>query len=200
MKKKSKNNGSVTLIVIILLVVAVVGYYCWLVNRPTKETVEQGTELSVAQEILLKDISMNYPPTVKEVMKHYNEVTKCLYNEECSQEDLEALVQRERDLMDSALLANNEWGTHVITLSAEVAAFRQSGRKITGINVGASTDVTYFEKDGHSFARIPCSYTVMQGTEYTTTMHIFLLRKDSANHWKIYGWNVADNVKLTEEE
>ncbi len=200
MKKKSKNNGSVTLIVIILLVVAVVGYYCWLVNRPTKEAAEQDPELSAAQEILLKDISMNYPPTVKEVMKHYNEVTRCLYNEECSQEDLEALVQRERDLMDSALLANNEWGTHVITLSAEVTAFRESGRKITGSNVGASTDVYYFEKDGHSFARIPCSYTVMQGTDSTTTMHIFLLRKDSANHWKIYGWNIADNVNMTEEE
>lgn len=199
MKKKSKKNSSVAFVVIAILIVVVAGVYCYMVNRP-KENAEPEPELSAAQEILLKDISMNYPPTVKEVIKHYNEVTRCLYNEECSQEDLEALVQRERDLMDSALLANNEWGTHVITLSAEVTAFRQSGRKITGSNVGASTDVTYFEKDGHSFARIPCSYTVMQGTEYTTTMHIFLLRKDSSNHWKIYGWNVADNVNLTEEE
>ena len=199
MKKKSKKNGSVVFVVIAILIVVVAGVYCYMVNRP-KESAEPEPELSAAQEILLKDISVNYPPTVKEVIKHYNEVTRCLYNEECTQEDFEALVQRERDLMDSALLANNEWGTHVITLSAEVTAFQKSGRKITGSNVGASTDVTYFEKDGHSFARIPCSYTVMQGTEYTTTMHIFLLRKDSSNHWKIYGWNVADNVKLKEEE
>ena len=40
----------------------------------------------------------------------------------------------------------------------------------------------------------------MQGTDYTTTMHIFLLRKDTGGHWKIYGWDVADNVNLEAEE
>ena len=196
--KKSNKTSSAILIIVIILIVAVAGGYCFLVNQPKEESPDK--ELTVVQEVLLKDISLNYPPTVKEVMKYYNEITKCLYNEDCSQEDLEALIQRQRDLYDMELLANNDWGTHVISLSAEVLAFKESGRKLTGSNVGASTDVVYFDKDGHSFARIPCKYTVMQGTDSTTTMHIFLLRKDNANHWKIYGWDLADNVNLEQEE
>lgn len=202
MKKSSgKNTGkssTVVFLVVILLIVAVAGYYCYLVNKPKEEAKEK--ELTAVQEVLLKDISISYPPTVKEVIKYYNEITKCLYNEDCSQEDLEALVQRERELFDADLLANNEWGAHVILVSAEIQAFQEAGRKITNCNVGASTDVVYFEQDGYSFARIPCSYTVMQGTDYTTTMHIFLLRKDASNHWKIYGWDVADNVNPETEE
>ncbi|MBQ7776283.1 MAG: hypothetical protein IJ379_10220 [Lachnospiraceae bacterium] len=192
--KKSTKTSSVIFVIIAFAIVVVAGYYCYLVRRPAEETADK--ELTPVQEILLKDISISYPPTVKEVVKYYNEITKCLYNEECSQEDLEALIQQERELFDEALLANNDWGSHVITLSGEVLAFKESGRKLTGCAVGASTDVDYFEADGYSFARIPCNYTVMQGAEYTTTMHIFLLRKDAQNHWKIYGWDVADNVNL----
>ena len=197
-KKDSNKKATTGMLIVVILIVAVAGYYCYLVNRPKEETKEK--ELTAVQEVLLKDITISYPPTVKEVIKYYNEITKCLYNEECSQEELEALIQRERDLFDADLLANNEWGTHVITASAEILAFQESGRKLTGCSVGASTDVVYFDQGGYSFARIPCSYTVMQGTKYTTTMHIFLLRKDANNHWKIYGWDVADNVNTEAQE
>ena len=78
---------------------------------------------------------------------------------------------------------------------AEVKAFKESGRKLSGAKVAASVDVEYFEKDGHSFARIPCNYTVLEKSDSTTTMHIFMLRKDATGHWRIYGWNLADNVE-----
>ncbi len=199
MKKKNMNNSSTrTLIIVIILIVAVTGYYCYLVNRPSGE--EEKQELSAVQEVLVRDISLNYPPTVKEVIKYYNELTKCLYNEEYTQEELEELAKRQRELYDEALLEQNEWGVHIINLTAEMLAFQESGKKMVGCSVGASTDVVYFEQDGYSFARIPCSYTVVQNSESTTTMHIFLLRKDASDHWKIYGWDLADNVKLQEEE
>lgn len=197
-KKRKGNSSTIIFLIVIVLIVAVAGYYCYLVNKPKEQAKEK--ELTAVQEVLLRDISISYPPTVKEVIKYYNEITKCLYNAECSQEDLEALIQRERELFDAELLANNDWGSHVITASAEILSFRESGRKLSGCSVGASTDVDYFEQDGYSFARIPCSYTVMQGADYTTTMHVFLLRKDEKNHWKIYGWDVADNVNVESEE
>lgn len=198
MKTDSNKKTTRGFLIIILLIVAMAGYYCYLVNRPAEG--EQEKELTAVQEVLLRDISINYPPTVKEVVKYYNEITKCLYNEECIQEEIEELVQRERELFDADLLANNEWGAHIITLSAEILNFQESGRKLTGCSVGASTDVDYFDRDGYSFARIPCNYTVMQGTDSTTTMHIFLLRKDAKGYWKIYGWDIADNVNLEKEE
>ena len=198
MKKNTDKRTTRIAIIVSILIVAVVGYYCFLVNRPAKEESEK--ELTEIDEVLLRNLVHDYPPTVKEVVKYHNEITKCLYNEECEQEDFENLLRKDRELYDNDLLSNNKWDTHTINLLAEVTAFRNEKRKLTGAKVGASTDVDYFTKDGHSFARIPCSYTVMEGTDSITTLHIFLLRKDAGGHWRIYGWDLADNVELEEKE
>ena len=196
MKKDADKRTTRVAIVVSILIVAVVGYYCYLVTRPAKEAEE--IELTVIDEVLLRNMAHDYPPTVKEVVKYHNEITKCLYNEDCKQEELEDLARRDRELYDNSLLLNNDWGTHIINLLGEVTAFKESGRKLSGAKVGASTDVDYFEKDGYSFARIPCSYTILEGSDSITTLHIFLLRKDASGHWKIYGWDLADNVELEE--
>ena len=84
------------MIVIILLIVAVSGYYCYLVNRPAENATEK--ELTAIDEVLLRNISKDYPPTVKEVVKYYNEITKCIYNEDCTQEELESYAGRKLTL------------------------------------------------------------------------------------------------------
>ena len=196
MKTSADKRTTKVTIVIAILIIAVSGYYCYLVNRPAKEAGEK--EMTVIDEVLLRNMAHDYPPTVKEVVKYHNEITKCLYNEDCKQEELEDLARRDRELYDNSLLLNNDWGTHIINLLGEVTAFKESGRKLSGAKVGASTDVDYFEKDGYSFARIPCSYTILEGSDSITTLHIFLLRKDASGHWKIYGWDLADNVELEE--
>ncbi len=198
MKKKSnKNMTKITLIVLFIMVI-LVGYYAYLVNRSKEERQEQ--QLTAVQEVLLRDMTYSYPPTPKEVIKYHNEIDKCLYNEKCTTADIEALVQRDRELYDADLLAINEWGAHVINITKEIEGFRKDSKKLTACAVGASTDVFYFEEDGYSFARIPCNYTVLKGTDYVTTMHIYLLRKDEVGHWKIYGWTLAENVNITQEE
>lgn len=194
MKTDSGKRTTRVTIVVILLIVGVIAYYCYLVNRPQEGATEK--TLTVTDEVLLRNLSRDYPPTVKEVIKYHNDITKCLYNEDCEEEEFEALVKKDRELYDNALLQNNAWDTQYINLVAEVNAFKESGRKLTGAKVAASVDVEYFEEEGHSFARIPCSYTVMEGMDSTTTMHIYLLRKDTTGHWRIYGWDLADNVEV----
>lgn len=196
MKTNGEKRTAIVAIVIAILIVGVVGYYCYLVNRPKEETTE--TVLTAADEVLLRNLSRDYPPTVKEVIKYHNEINKCLYNEECDEEVFEKLLKKDRELYDNELLQNNTWDTQFINLFAEVEAFEKAGRKLTGTKIAASVDVEYFEEDGYSFARIPCSYTVMEKTDSTTTMHIYLLRKDATGHWRIYGWDLADNVDAEE--
>lgn len=196
--KKNSNQGTTKIaIVIAILIVAVTGYYCYLVNRPREA--EKEKELTVVDEVLLRNLVHDYPPTVKEVVKYHNEINKCLYNEEVEKETFEKLLKRDRELYDNALLAHNEWDTQSINLLAEVTAFKKANRKLTGTSVGASTDVVYFEKNGYSFAKIPCNYTVLTGTDSVTTMHIYLLRKDNTGHWRIYGWDIADNLDVEQE-
>lgn len=196
--RKKNANANRTMIVIVLLMVAVVGYYCYLVNRSDEATKEQ--ELTAAQEVLLRDMERSYPPTPKEVVKYYNEIMKCFYNEECSQEEIEDLAVRARELYDEELLEHNEWGPYIISLTAEIMHYRENNMRLVNCSVAASTDVDMFEDDGYSFARLSCGYTVLQGKENTSTMQIYLLRKDEDGHWKIYGWDLTENVNVGEKE
>lgn len=196
MKTESDKRTTKVAIIVAILIIGVVGYYCYLVNRPKESSEEK--ELTMTDEVLLRNLSRDYPPTVKEVIKYHNDITKCLYNEECEEEEFLELLKKDRELYDNDLLQNNDLDTQYINLLAEVKAFKETGRKLSGAKVAASVDVEYFEEDGHSFARIPCNYTVMEKSDSTTTMHVFMLRKDATGHWRIYGWNLADNVEVEE--
>ncbi len=196
MKSRTKQNVNTnkTILVIVLLVVAVVGYYCYLVTRADAKGAEP--ELTRMDEVLLRNMSSNYPPTPKEVIKYYNEIMKCFYNEECSPEEIEALARRARELYDDDLVRYNSWDNYIVALSAEITGYHEKGKKLTGCSVAASTDVDYFEDDGFSFARIACGYTISQGKEATASSQIYLLRKDDDGHWKIFGWDLAENVHV----
>ena len=102
MKTKKGKFTTQTTIVVMVLIVAVVGYYCYLVNRSNRQ-VEERT-LTTVENILLRDLENNYPPTPKEVIRYYNDIIKCFYNEDCSQEQLEELALKARGLYDQELL------------------------------------------------------------------------------------------------
>lgn len=182
-----------TTIIIILLVVVVVGYYAYLSNRSRAK--QEETSMTVVEATLSRDLSKDYPPTPKEVIKYYNEILRGLYNEESTDEEIEALGLKARELYDEELLANNELGVYLIQLRADVQTYRDNERRITSFNVAASTNVDIFEKDGYTFARIMCGYNIMQGGQNYPTSQMYLLRKDANKQWKIYGWEDVENLK-----
>lgn len=192
MKTKKGKFTTQTTIVVMVLIVAVVGYYCYLVNRSNRR-VEERT-LTTVENILLRDLENNYPPTPKEVIRYYNDIIKCFYNEECSQEQLEELALKARGLYDQELLDHNAWDTYIFNLEAEIQDFKNNNRKISNISLAASTDVDEFTKDGYKFAKIRCGYNILQGRDASSTIQVYLLRKDGDGHWKIYGWDLAENV------
>ena len=83
MKKKKVKFTTQTAIIVMVLIVAVVGYYCYLVNRSNRSA-QENTPTTV-ENVLLRDLENNYPPTPKEVIRYYNYIVKCFYNEGCSQ-------------------------------------------------------------------------------------------------------------------
>ena len=192
MKTKKGKFTTQTIIVVMVLIVAVVGYYCYLVNRSNRQTQER--TLTTVENILLRDLENNYPPTPKEVIRYYNDLIKCFYNEDCSQEQLEELARKARGLYDQELLDHNEWDTYIFNLEAEIQDFKNNNRKISNISLAASTDVDEFTQDGFKFAKIRCGYTILQGRESSSTVQVYLLRRDGDGHWKIYGWDLAENV------
>lgn len=180
-------------IVFVVLILVVVGYYSYLVNRDKQ--IVNDKKISAVQNVLLTDLEKNYPPTPKEVVKFYNDIMKCFYNEETTDQEIEELAMKARELYDDELLENNEWGSNIINLETEINDFKGDNKRITSISVASSTNVDYYSTDGFDFARVRSSYNVVQDKSTTTINQVYLLRKDTNNHWKIYGWELAENLE-----
>lgn len=191
---KLKPRTTRVTIIITILILAVVAYYAYLSNKSKEE--RASASMTVVEETLSRDLNNNYPPTPKEVIKYYNDITKCLYNEVCTDDEIERLGMKNRGLFDQDLLNANELGTYLFQLKSEVTDHKD--KKITIINVAlaSSTNVDYYTRDGYSFARLICTYTMNENGTNSATQIVYLLRKDSNKQWKIYGWDYAENVDL----
>lgn len=195
-----KTNTSVTKItaLFIFLLVLVVGYYAYLSG--THRTEQQEAVMSEVDTALSRDLDNDYPATPKEVIKYYNDLMKCFYNEECTAEELQDLGRKSLQLFDEELQENNDEDTYLIRLQGEVQNYKDSKRKITSVSLAPSTNVDYYSVDGYSFARISCGYTMTENGKKTSTVMVYLLRRDDSRRWKIYGWETADQLNSKLEQ
>lgn len=199
MKGKFKLEGKKGFIIVIILVVLVIGYYFYLSHRDVSPK-EEDVTISDAQELLLRDLERNYPPTPKEVVKYYFDITKCLYNKKLSEEDVEALALKLAEMFDEELAANQVEEEYFQNLKNEITAF-QTSNMILNYSTSTSTDVDYFEEDGRECARLYGTFYLQVDKTMKSMDEVFILRKDDAGHWKLYGWETieADATLLDQE-
>lgn len=152
-------------------------------------------QLTKVQEVLSRNLEINYPQTPKEVIKYYSEITKCFYNEKHEGNELYDLAMKAMELYDHDLAANKTEEEYLNDLKNEISAFKKKGYSISSYSTSSSTDVYEFEEDGYKFARLYCTYNVRMGTVMQPIEEVFLLRMDLEGHWKIYGWDAASNHK-----
>lgn len=178
-------------IVFLVLMCMLVGYYFYLSNR-SEAVREEPEETSQVQEVLLRDLSRNYPATPKEVIKYYSEITKCFYNEEYSEDELAKLADKAMQLYDEELADYQAESAYLGELKNDIALWKEDETKVSSYKTANSTDVNYFTKNGRECASIFCTYTLRKGTTLQSLEEIFILRKDESGHWKILGWQEAD--------
>lgn len=189
MKKKIKFDGKKGFIIIIILAVLVVGYYYYLSNRDKQP--EENVTITAAQELLLRDLDRNYPPTPKEVVKYYFDITKCLYNEKLSEEDVEKLALKLEEIFDAELAAHQVREEYFENLKTEISAF-QTANRIINYSTSTSTDVDYFNQDGVECARLYGTFYLQVDKAMHSLEEVFILRRDEDGHWKIYGWEPVE--------
>lgn len=189
-----KKRTTIVTIILLVVIVGVVGVYAILQGRTRAQSSE--ATMTAVQKVLYRDLKTNYPPTVKEVVKYYIEIQKCFYSDSTSDEELEQLGLKARELFDEELLEANEVQGYLIKLKADVQDFKDKKRTMTSASVASSLNVDMFEADGYEFARISCNYSVMEGSVNNIVSIVYLLRKDENRLWKIYGWDNAENVNI----
>lgn len=193
-KKKKKKLNIKPLIIVIILAVLLLIYYYHLSNKQAPPSEDEYVQSSEVQEVLGRNLIVNYPPTPKEVVRYYSEITKCFYNEEYTEEELIELAEQAQGLYDDELIANKSKEQYLTDLQEDIEIFEQMDYTIESYSLSSSVDIenSKFKQDGYEWARVYCNYTLRQGTERIYTSEVFLLRKDENGHWKIYGWDLAD--------
>lgn len=197
MKKKNSKSAALSGGIILLMVVVMAGYYFYLSNKE-KAKEEANPKFTIVQEVLSRDLKNNYPQTPREVVKYYSEITKCFYNEEYTDGELEELADKADQLYDDELAQWNDWGQYMISLKSQIKEFKDQKITISTYIVSSSTEVDEFEEDGFKFARLRVVYTLKQENQKQDIAEVFLLRMDENGRWKIYGWDNAKNVNVPE--
>lgn len=177
------------IILILVMACLIGGYYFYLSNKIAPK--EEAEIVTAVQDVLLKNLDTNYPPTPREVVKYYSEISKCLYNESYSEEQLEQMADKLLAIYDEELVANNPREEYIKSLKAEVEKFHENSYTISNFTPSLSTDVEEYTVDGRKCAQLYCTYTIRTGSTYSTSQQIFILRKDAeSGHWKILDFGI----------
>ena len=181
------------MLILIVLVCAVIGYYYYVSNKSASNTgEEQNVKITAVQNVLLRNLEIDYPPTPKEVVKYFAEITKCFYSENYTDEELEQLAVKIQQIYDDELVAAKDQETYFKDLKDDIAEFKAEKRVITGYYTSSSTDVEEFKEDGDECSRLYCTFYISRGKNVNEkSQELILLRKDAEGHWKIYGWDLV---------
>lgn len=186
-----KSSGVKIIIIGVILAVVVVGYFYHTANK-VDEIVEENAQSTLVQTVLLRDLDKNYPPTPKEVVIYFNEISKCFYNEKYTDNELYELAMKIQGIYDDELVANKTQEEYLEDLKSDIIEMKQNDRTISSYQVSLSTDVEFFTEGSDSCARLYSTYSIRQGTGMIQSRMVFILRQDENKHWKILGWDLDD--------
>ena len=171
------------IIIAVVCIALIVGAYVFWMNQ--NGNTSEDVELTAVQQLITKDLESNYPATPREVVKTYNEIISCFYNEEYTEAELEALGDQARLLMDEELLGNNPRDEYFKALKAEIADYKEAERVIVSYNLSSSNEVEYLTVDDRECAYVQTSYFIKDETGHSRTYQMYVVRKDEDGSWKI---------------
>lgn len=199
-KQNSTAKGIKVTILMVIMVALIIGYYFYLQNKgknansdaAMEENVTQ--EMTITQELIARAPYREYPATPVQVVKYYNEIQACFYNEPISNVELEGLAMLAQNLYDDELVANQTYDEYISGLKNDIKTFKDGNITIYQADVTPATDVEFFTHNGDECAKLYCVYTLKSGAYYQTSREVFILRKDSVGHWKIMGFKLVEQI------
>lgn len=190
------------IIIAVLAVAGVLGVF-WMQNNKTKTNVEDSADLTKIQKVITKDLTKEYPETPRGVVKFFNNIITCYYNEDWTEEEINGLASQAWILFDIDLQNNNEsFADYVQRIKTDVEDYHTRKRTISQTSVCESNQVEYVkDKDkGDELAYVKASYFVKEGSAFDNTYETYVLRKDVDGKWRILVFYQIDKDEATERE
>ena len=185
-----KNAKVFTMMTAIALVI-VMSYFALTKKEEDKNsqlTVEAATEVSILMD---KDLEKEYPASVREVVKLYLRIITCYYNEDLSEEQLVALVDQQRALLDKELLDNNKYGDFMKRLESEIASYKSSKTTVINYQINSNQSVQKWWNNDRECASVMVVIN-MNAKSLNQVYEKFILRRDDNGRWKILGWQLSN--------
>lgn len=179
-----KKRKVFTIVAAIIIIGVIVGlYYYFSVHQ--RASVEDAVELTEVQKVITKNLDTNYPATPREVVKYYNRILNCFYDETYTEDELYDLGDQARKLFDEELLENNPRDEYFTALKKDIEEYHEKSKTIRNSSVCDSNDVEFQTVDGRECAYVTSSYFINEDKTYNRTYQMYVLRKDEDGNWKI---------------
>ncbi|MBR5732890.1 MAG: hypothetical protein IKX80_05550 [Lachnospiraceae bacterium] len=193
-KKKTSVGG--TIVCIALAAAVIVGIYMSVTRNKQKNAIEADADVTEATTLIARDLDKDYPATVREVMKYYCRITKCLYSDDVSESQLTRLVDKLRGLYTDELLGKNDRTEMIGLIKTEIKNYEKAGRTIQSYNVAESGEITYYRNETPQRAVINIYFTLKQNDKdspFARAYEEFVLVQDENARWKIMGWRLSED-------
>ena len=191
---KKKSSLGATIVGILFGAVFIVGIYLTVTRGRQQNAIEADAVVSEANTLISRDLEKDYPATVREVMKYYCRITKCLYSDGVSEVQLTELTDKLRELYSDDLLAANDRTEMIGLIKTEIKNYERAGSKIQSYNVAESGEIKYYRNETPQRAIINIYFTIKQEKDnsFDRAYEEFVLVQDAKDRWKIMGWRMAE--------
>lgn len=174
---------------VFLILVAVIGglfYYTYLYdNAKDKREISSDDEIN---RLLNYNFDENYPKTVRETVKLYNNYLKYAYNGSFSEDELVKANQNMRQLFDEELLEYNPEEVQLDGLKSEIQHYEEEKQKFVSFSVAEGSQVETNKVKDVEYAKIKVTLVIQVKTTPSSVNEEYILRKDAEGRWKIMGW------------
>lgn len=184
-----KRVGSI--VVILVLACAIVALYLY-IDRSGKQAKEQVS--TAAEQVLARNMEANYPPTPHAVAEFYCNIVECIYSEETTESQIEALVAKELLLFDEEFAAQNPYEQYLLATKEELSAAKEKELVFTGYVLDKASNVEKWKKDGVEYASLQLQFMSRSKEGNGANCRNLILRKDEQGRYKILGWKILTDM------
>ncbi len=191
-----KKKAGLTVMAVMCIAIIVGGYYYYTVQK--REAAGNMGNLTEVQKVITKNLDMDYPKTPREVIRMYNRILACFYNQTCTDEEIEGLGDQARILFDKELLDNNPREDYLRALKADIEEYHDKSRVISSMDVCSASEVKEQTVDGAECAYVEATYYIIEGKAPSQSHQTYVLRKDEEGKWKILVFYQSEGASSNE--